>query len=70
MKCNLITFSVIAISLFLILLLGNIITIGNKLSEASTWLGMRILYFDFGHGGLFPIMVNSKVMEGTCIFHT
>lgn len=38
MKRNLITFSVIAISLFLIFLLGNIITIGNKLSEVSTWL--------------------------------
>lgn len=38
MKRNLITFSVAIISLLLIFLLGNIITIGDKLGEASVWL--------------------------------
>lgn len=38
MKRNLITFSVIAISLLLIFLLGNILTIGDKLGEASPLL--------------------------------
>lgn len=38
MKRNLITFLVIAISLLLIFLLGNIITIGDKLGEASPLL--------------------------------
>lgn len=38
MKRNLITFSIVAISMFLIFLLGNIITIGDKLGEASPLL--------------------------------
>lgn len=38
MKQNLITFSIVVISLFLVFLLGNIITIGDKLGEASSFL--------------------------------
>lgn len=37
MKRNLITFSIVVVSLFLVFLLGNIITIGDKLGEASSF---------------------------------